>query len=224
MPLVRVIIRGSISAGKTRLLSELKKSLGSKVKIFPEPSNDWTSFHAEYSHRNYNLLHEIYNGKQAFENQVFIFFNLFLKFMAVFKEAVLQRKQWLITERSPYDGLFVFGRALHLTTKQLDFLYYGCHEAMKLLEAENPHNLLVIYLKCPPDVCMKRVKNRNRKEETFSIKYLNELEKLYNDWYKHKFFPEKPHKIYMVDSNRSLDQVTNDVLKILKENTYLQFK
>ena len=40
----------------------------------------------------------------------------------------------------------------------------------------------IIYLQCKPDICLKRIKERNRLGENISIQYLENCDKYHKDW------------------------------------------
>lgn len=154
---MRISICGNIGSGKTTLLESLKKD---GYTVYYEPVEQWTF-----------LSHFYKNMKEwAFKLQVQVLYS-FLQFAE--KAEGLE-----IYERSPFESLYIFSYSLYQQMFMTQEEY--------LLIRNMTHHLawkpdITIYLKSDPDICLDRIKKRNRESEKdgISITYLKHLHELY---------------------------------------------
>ena len=118
-----------------------------------------------------------------------------------------------IIERSAYTCIEVFGKILledKMMTAQDINLMRMYFEANKFL----PN--VFIYIQTLPKVAYERVRKRDRKgEELIDLLYLEKLH-LHHEI---SYIGKKPLKIFIVDGNQSIDEVQNDIVKIIQNLT-----
>jgi deoxyadenosine/deoxycytidine kinase len=91
--------------------------------------------------------------------------------------------QSAICDRSIYEDAFIFARALHQMGNLSDRDYLAYRRVFDLVVTHLPPPDLLIYLKAPVDVLMKRIHKRARSIETgITAEYLALLESFYEDW------------------------------------------
>jgi deoxyadenosine/deoxycytidine kinase len=93
--------------------------------------------------------------------------------------------QSVIFDRTIYEDECIFARALyHMgNVEERDYLSY--RRVFDLITSQLPPPDLLIYLKAPVPVLMKRIQSRARSIETgITDEYLSLLESFYDDWLK----------------------------------------
>ena len=161
---MKIIIDGNIACGKSTLIKMIANSNDLVIPTFLEDLNDW----GEWLKLFYSNMDKYSFGFQ----------------MKVLKSH-LDKKDIKdgIFERSPLSCQKVFG----------ELLFEDNH--MNQLEWDLTNNFnnsygweptTIIYIKCDPEICYQRIKERNRiGEENISLEYLKRVhskyEKLYNN-------------------------------------------
>ena len=72
----------------------------------------------------------------------------------------------------------------------------------------------IYYLNCPSDICLARVRNRNRlEEESINLSYLGAVNTYYQKWYENGLKPLK-HKNYIIelDASKTTDYLCNYIV------------
>jgi len=93
--------------------------------------------------------------------------------------------QSAIIDRSIYEDAYIFARALHSmgNINERDYLTY--RQVFDIVTRNLPAPSLLIYLKAPVELLIKRIQKRGREMETsISADYLNLLDSYYTDWIK----------------------------------------
>jgi len=169
-------IEGNIGSGKSTLLEMLKNN--SKIIPIQEPVGVWR----EIKDKNGNdMIEKFYNNqeKYAFSFQM----------MAFISRIHLLRKKLnetpngiFISERSVYTDRYVFAKMLY-DDEKIESVNYEIYlkwfdEFVKDLPIKG-----IIYLKTTPNICLARIKKRNRKgEENLSIEYINRCHGYHQEW------------------------------------------
>jgi deoxyadenosine/deoxycytidine kinase len=114
-----------------------------------------------------------------------------------------------IFERSPLSCQKVFGELLFEDNK-MNELEWNLTNEFNYDYGWNPD--YVVYLKCDPQICYQRIKQRNRNDEqSIDINYLERIhqkyEKLYTDC--------KSFKVITIDSSNSIEKVYEDVMELV---------
>lgn len=166
MPKRIIVVAGNIGAGKTSLTERLGARLG------------WLTAYESVSDNPY--LPDFYAdmGQWAFKLQVF-----FLGHRADQYLQLAAQQKSVILDRSIYEDAFIFSRALHHMGNLDERDYLAYRRVFDLVVRNLPSPDLLIYLKCPVDVLMRRIQRRGRAiEGGISVDYLNLLDTFYDEW------------------------------------------
>jgi len=176
---ILLCIEGIIGAGKTTICSELEKSISNlpnildmDIKILKEPVDYW---------RELGLLERFYNDKKRW-GLTFQLTALVTKCMELMK---LDNNTIYIIERSPYTDMKCFAKLCHMSgdINDMEMDIYKLYYQHFITQLESKCAIQFIYLKTSSEICMERIKQRNRIEERdIPIEYLNSLEELHNEW------------------------------------------
>jgi deoxyadenosine/deoxycytidine kinase len=163
-----VIVAGNIGAGKTSLAERLSERMGWRCAFESVADNPY--------------LADFYENMRtwAFHLQIF-----FLGHRATQYLKYAHDPQSVIFDRTIYEDECIFARALfHMgNVEERDYLSY--RRVFDLITSKLPTPDLLIYLKAPVPVLMKRIHNRARSIETgITDEYLSLLESFYDDWLK----------------------------------------
>jgi deoxyadenosine/deoxycytidine kinase len=174
---------GNIGAGKTTLLRHLEtmaKSFNThKIIVLREPVDIWETVR---STDGMNILENFYKDpvKYAFPFQVLAFTTR----LTMLKNAIKENPECdvIICERSLYADGNIFAKMLY-DDGTMDHLSYQIYRKM-YEEAISEFPLTgVIYLTIPPDLCAKRIVQRNRSgEENIPLDYLKKCSKYHETW------------------------------------------
>jgi deoxyadenosine/deoxycytidine kinase len=175
-----LIVEGNIGIGKSSFLKVLAERLDCHV-VF-EPHEKWQNIG-----KSGNLLQKFYEDtpRWAYTFQSYAFLSRVLEQ----EEQILKsHHEFLIFERSVFSDLHCFAKnCFELgTMTELEWNLY--QEWFSWLVG---HHVIIpagfIYLRATPEVCMERLKERNRHEEVgVSLSYLELLHQKHEDWLIHK--------------------------------------
>jgi deoxyadenosine/deoxycytidine kinase len=88
-----------------------------------------------------------------------------------------------ILDRSIYEDAYIFARALHHMGNLSERDYLAYRRLYDLVVGSLPPPNLLIYLNCPAEVLMERIRRRARNMETgITSEYLSLLETFYDEW------------------------------------------
>ncbi len=168
MPKRLVVVAGNIGAGKTSLTERIGSRLGWRTDFESVADNPY--------------LPDFYNDMRAWS------FHLQVYFLGHRAEQYLEAARDprpAILDRSIYEDAHIFSRALlHIGNMgERDYLAY--RRLFDLVVGSLPPPHLLIYLKCPVEVLMERIRRRARNMESgISDEYLSLLDSFYNEWLK----------------------------------------
>lgn len=168
MPKRLILVAGNIGSGKTSLTERIGERLG------------WKTAYESVSDNPY--LPDFYGDMKAwsFHLQVFFLGHRAQQHLDLFEDS-----QSAIIDRSIYEDAYIFARALHSlgNINERDYLTY--RQVFDIVTKNLPAPSLLIYLKAPVEVLVKRIQKRGREMETsISADYLNLLDSYYTDWIK----------------------------------------
>lgn len=158
---------GNIGAGKSSIINNLyafASNLNNNIDVLYEPIDEWC------------LLDVFYEDKsKAFLFQLDI---LNTKFKQIFNS--LDKNDILFIEREMISGLDIFSSMLYknnwITKEEMDILNFVFVSYYTLLNEKYKLFSTVFYIKCSPEICMNRIKQRGRLcEIEMEINYLNDL-------------------------------------------------
>lgn len=186
-PLI-VSIEGNIGIGKSTLLNNVElycKNNGlNSIIVLREPEEEWSKIKDENGE---TILSHFYKDSKKYS---FSFQILVLKTMADLISKTIRANpdcKIIICERSILSSFHVFTEMLHESSllNDIEFQIYKSIYNEKI-DYFNNFNIIpkkIIYLECDPQICFKRIKNRNRKGETnISLDYLYTCENYHNFW------------------------------------------
>jgi len=184
-----VTIDGIIGCGKSSIINQLSDDF----TCFQEPIHDWSLLQSFYD--------DMSTYAAPFQFQVLFSFH---KLYSTFKNV----KDTVIVERCPWSSKNIFTQLLvennHIQPEEFDTY---CNFYNKLAFPIN----LYIYLKVDTDVAYQRILNRDRAaERSLKFDYLELLNNKYNKAI------ETLDNVHVVDANRPLNDIKNDIINILK--------
>ncbi len=166
MPKRLIVVAGNIGAGKTSLAERIGSRLGWKSAFESVSDNPYLSdFYADMR-------------SWAFHLQVF-----FLGHRASQYLEIANDPQSVILDRSIYEDAYIFARALYSMNNLTERDYVAYRRVFSLVVDHLPPPDLLIYLRAPVSILMKRIQSRGRSIETgITAEYLGLLESYYDDW------------------------------------------
>ncbi|MBN2388968.1 MAG: deoxynucleoside kinase [Anaerolineales bacterium] len=161
-----VVVAGNIGAGKTSLTERIGARLGWRTDYESVADNPYLSdFYADMRSWSFHL--QIY----------------FLGHRADQYLDAAHDPRSAILDRSIYEDAYIFARALHHMGNLAERDYLAYRKLFELVVDNLPVPNLLIYLKCPVEVLMERIRRRARNIETgISADYLALLDTFYDEW------------------------------------------
>ena len=166
MPKRLILVAGNIGSGKTSLTERIGERLGWKTAYESVADNPY--------------LPDFYGNMKAWSFHLQVFF---LGHRAQQHLDLYEDPQSAIIDRSIYEDAYIFARALHSmgNINERDYLTY--RQVFDIVTKNLPAPSLLIYLKAPVELLIKRIQKRGREMETsISADYLNLLDSYYTDW------------------------------------------
>jgi deoxyadenosine/deoxycytidine kinase len=163
-----VIVAGNIGAGKTSLAERISERMGWQCAFESVTDNPY--------------LADFYKDMRewAFHLQIFFLGHRAAQYLKMAKDP-----QSVIFDRTIYEDECIFARALyHMgNVEERDYLSY--RRVFDMITSQLPPPDLLIYLKAPVAVLLKRIQSRARSIETgITEDYLSLLDSFYEDWLK----------------------------------------
>ena len=161
-----VIVAGNIGVGKTSLAERLGARLGWRTAFESVVDNPY--------------LADFYGDMRSWSFHLQVFF---LGHRATQYLEMAADPQSVILDRSIYEDAYIFARALHHLGNLSERDYMSYRRVFDLVVANLPAPDLLIYLRAPVPVLMKRIHSRGRDIESgISAEYLSLLESFYDEW------------------------------------------
>lgn len=166
MPKHLILVAGNIGSGKTSLTERIGERLGWRTAFESVADNPYLpDFYANMRQWSFHLQ-VFFLGHRARQH---------LEMAADPRSAII--------DRSIYEDAFIFCRALHSMGNLNERDYQAYRQVFELVVNNLPAPSLLIYLKAPVHILMKRIQARARNIETgISADYLSLLETYYDDW------------------------------------------
>lgn len=161
-----VLMAGNIGSGKTSLTELIGKKLRWKTAFESVVDNPY--------------LPDFYKNmkKWAFHLQIY-----FLGHRAQQHIELAKDKNSAIIDRSIYEDAYIFARALNYLGNLNNLDYDAYLTLYKLVIDSLPKPDLLIYLKAPTSILMKRIQRRGRIiENSINEEYLSLLDRFYDEW------------------------------------------
>ena len=160
-----ISIEGNIGSGKSTLVELLNEKFNnSQVHFLSEPVDEWSDFMDEHGE---NILTKFYKNqeKYSFTFQIMAYISRLNKLKMKMEElSMTNQPNIIITERSLSTDKYVFAQMLYDDNKmekiQLDIYNKWFHSFNKETTVNK-----IIYIQTEPEVCSKRINERNRSGE-----------------------------------------------------------
>jgi len=166
MPKRLILVAGNIGSGKTSLTERIGERLG------------WHTAYESVSDNPY--LADYYRDMKSWSFHLQIFF---LGHRAMQHMEMWNDPRSAIIDRSIYEDAFVFARALHHMGNLNERDYQTYKTVFDIVVRKLPPPSLLVYLKAPVSILMKRIQSRGRDIETgIQPEFLELLESYYEDW------------------------------------------
>lgn len=202
-----ISIDGNIGSGKSTILKYLEnnfenfcklKNNNLKICFLKEPVDEWETIIDKHDEKN--IIEKYYedNTKYGFAFQMMAYISR----LSIFKKTLVKNYDIIFTERSIYTDRNIFANMLYKSGKinEIEYQIYNkwFNEFSELL-----NNIKIIYIKTKPEICLKRIKKRNRIGENINIEYLRDCN------YFHEIWLNKKNKNILIingnaDSNSSM--------------------
>lgn len=183
---MKFVLDGNIGCGKSAILNKIVDNI--KLNVYNEPINLWSEW---------LKLFYLDMSKYAFGFQMRV-----LKSHMVYKCL----KNGLF-ERSPISCQHVFGQLLY-DEKYMNKLEWDLTREFNQDYGWIPD--VIIYLKCPPEVCLERIKQRNC-QENISLEYLQKVHQKYEELYENN---KLKLNVITIDTTQEIDIIINQIIKI----------
>ena len=161
-----IVVAGNIGTGKTSLTERIGARLGWKTAFKSVSDNPY--------------LPDFYRDMKtwSFHLQVFFLGHRSDQYLELAHEPISA-----ILDRSIYEDAYIFARALHHMGNLTERDYKAYRKLYELVVKNLPAPDLLIYLRAPIEILMKRIQERARNIETgISAEYLTLLDSYYDDW------------------------------------------
>ena len=191
-----ILLEGNIGAGKSTVGSMLKTS--GAFDFIQEPVGTWQTGFAS------NLLEAFYHDMErwSFTFQILAFITRAKTWQEVLARTNHSR---VVLERSIFTDRHVFATSMHRIGAMSETewqVYCGLWDFLVSNYCVNPD--CIVYLRTPAEVCIERIKERDRSEEAgIGLDYLQQLEALHDGW-----LLEHPHAVVLDGTKRwTADQI-----------------
>jgi deoxyadenosine/deoxycytidine kinase len=170
-----ILLEGNIGAGKTTVGRAIASS--GEFGFIEEPTTIWREGFAA------NMLDLFYSDTKrwAFTFQICAFITRAKTWHEILALADHSR---VVLERSIFCDRYIFAENCHRTglmTAAEFQLYCGLWDFLVANYCVEPG--LILYLRTPAEECMRRIKERDRVEESgIPLEYLLQLERLHDEW------------------------------------------
>jgi deoxyadenosine/deoxycytidine kinase len=161
-----VLVAGNIGTGKTSLTERLGERMG------------WRTAYESVIDNPY--LGDFYQDMDAWSFHLQIYF---LGHRAQQHLELVAGNTSAIADRSIYEDLKIFARALYQQGSLSERDYRSYQRVFQLIAKDLPEPDLMIYLIAPPEILLERIGKRGREIESgITLEYLTLLDSFYDDW------------------------------------------
>lgn len=165
-------VEGLIGAGKSTLISHLKDKID--LYFIAEPVLQWQKVIDSQS-----LLGNLYKDFRRW-SYTFQINSVLTRAQAIEEERHLSRGRHLVMERSLLSDRECFARLYFETGMMSALEWYWYSRYYDFINLRIKHPDAFIYLRVKPEIALKRIEKRNRKEESsITLDYLNDLNRRY---------------------------------------------
>ena len=179
--MVLISIEGNIGVGKSTFIEKVLLSNFSDCEKVSEPVDLWKTITDKDGK---NILQVFYEDKNrwaySFQNIACI-----TRMMKIEEVVRTSNKKYIFLDRSLGTDSNIFEKMLYESGEisEIEHQMYNlwCKFYSKYVREND--DIIYIYLKSDPKICLERIKKRNRVEESsITIDYLDKLNKYHDDW------------------------------------------
>lgn len=204
-----VAVKGNIGSGKTETAKAIVATDIDRYACVLEPVKEW---------QDKKILDAFYKNmdKFALAFQLYTFSSRLRHLKAMM---IKHPSKDIIMDGGIFLDKYMFKEALrdggHID-EMSNVLYEATFEDWKMLMPDNADPKLLIWVDTPPEVCLQRLKDRNREEEcNVSLEYLELLEVRLKDMMKK--LDALGYPILRIDGRQSLEDITCAASLYIKE-------
>ncbi|XP_076470953.1 thymidine kinase 2, mitochondrial-like [Babylonia areolata] len=174
-----VCVEGNIGSGKTTLLEHFHNV--PSVQIMAEPVDMWRNV------RGHNALWEMHKDPARWGMTL----QTYIQLTMLDLHTSPQTEPVRIMERSIHSARYCFVENLHRNGQMLDMEYAILDEWYQwILNKQDVHVDLFVYLYTSPETCMERIKKRGRSEDArITLELVQKVHSLHENWLKHNILP-----------------------------------
>jgi len=209
-----IAIEGLIGAGKSTMMSILRKKLENNAQFIDEPVDEWIAMRDD---NDKNLLETFYSDMKRWS---YTFQNIaYITRMNRLADALSNEPSLILMDRSLTGDKNTFTKMLQedncISKLEIDAYNKWCDFFNKFFG--DRVNMKYIYLRCDPEIAFNRVQHRGRNEEsTIPLDYLKRLYNAHEDWLMNKNISDN---VLVLDVN---EDFVNNEEKIQEVLNFLQ--
>ena len=200
-----ISIEGNIATGKSTHFEYIKTLQLDKVYFVDEPVEEWRNIKDK---NNMNALECFYNDKKnSFCFQVLAYITRLKKLIDIIKK---YPNDIIMSERCIESDKYVFAKMLYESgdISSIEWetynYWYNCFSEISKVD-------LIIYISTDPAECLKRVKSRNRNEETsIPLEYLEQCHNKHEEWLNSTSIP-----VIKINGLQSIENIRLEINKIM---------
>lgn len=198
-------LEGNIGAGKSTLLKRIVTTFEDSY-IYPERINEWSCVRGRKT--DYNLL---YLGVKDPINYCFPLQLTTLESHRQTIKIIGDKPGYHFCERSQISCQKVFTR-FYIEQNNINDCEIAVYDNM-ISNMKNPDHIL--YLNTPTEICLQRIRKRNRpEEEQLDIDYLSVLHKYHQEW----LSKEEEIPITILHYENNVKQIMNTIRTVLSQH------
>ncbi|UWX11327.1 CRPV-218 [Crowpox virus] len=209
-----ISVEGNTSSGKStllKLLGEQDPTINSKWKSVEEPIDKWRKVGG---YTDYNLLQLLYDSRRRW-CYTFQSYSLLTRTQLYVESLKDCNKDTIFLERSVFSDKNVFAKSCLNGLEWYIYLEY-----FNWITKQNDIKLDgIIYVRTSVDTCMKRLKNRNRKEEQHTeYDYMKLIHDNHEEWLVKKYQSDLADiPILVIDGNKNYKDDIEQRNKLLED-------
>ena len=200
-----ISIEGNIATGKSTHFEYIKSLKLDNIYFVDEPVDEWRQIKDK---NNMNALECFYKDKKnSFCFQVLAYITRLKKLIDKIK---LYPNDIIMSERCIESDKYVFAKMLYESgdISSIEWetynYWYNCFSDISKVD-------LIIYIATDPSECLKRLKERNRDEESsVSLEYLEQCHGKHEEWLNSSSIP-----VIKIDGQLSIDAIRVEINKII---------
>lgn len=176
-----ISIEGNIGSGKSTILNHLKDYYKNKTSIgsicfLDEPVELWNTIKDS---NGVTILEKYYSNidKYAFSFQMMAYISR----LSIFRKAIKQDYDIIITERSIYTDCNIFAQMLY-DNKKIEEVNFVIYKKWFTEFLDDFPDINYIYIKAEPTISHKRVLKRSRQGESIPLEYLEKCHIYHEKW------------------------------------------